>query len=753
MKKIDIGVAADRSLSTVFEPLIAASARARVALKKDADAEAAALEAASKKAAAAAAKAFAQMEAMSAKDAAAEIASADKAAQAKIKASQRAFDAELKEVEKRIALAKKAADAEEREIMRTAAAAEKADARKLAAAEKATQKAREKAGARAVSVGRDAMETFGGVARAGIGIGGEMLRGAGVNLDLSSSVSRSVSLESTAARATSSAATAQGRVASPEEIKSTIDAIRSAGVETALDFGKLASGLEDFVSKSSDLNTGKKILAELGATARATGTDVDKLISAAGDVNKTLEDSPDKAERLLSIMRLVAKQGALGNVEVKDLALYMGKLTASAFMYEGSRDTNIGTLGALAQISMRGGATTAAEGTRAAGSFARDITKGAAAKRFEAAGIELYADEAKTKLRDPEKIITDYYAKSGGSLSELAKLFQNEMSKKVILGFGTVAEDAKRQGRDPVEAIHAEFARFRETLTHEDVMSAASVSKGTTEGRAQAFQNQLDLIVASLAERVLPAMEELAPKALEVANALGKVVGWAAENPGHAIVAAIVGSIGKAAIGNMVGTALENALKTAGAAAGGKGLGLAIGAATIGITAGSILVAKLQEDVGKGREAATGQIATNEAVLSKAEKEFKETGTLSPETVAELQRQRGVVEGQIKEGQAAPSAESTKGLGGIPMFLKDLFGVESYEQQGRKAGARDSMGQLTGEAKGIDALLSAVNDLKAATVANKPPKSVTVDNMPGAIGPVAGAGTSNTGAPAVSGRR
>ena len=157
-------------------------------------------------------------------------------------------------------------------------------------------------------------------------------------------------------------------------------------------------------------------------------------------------------------------------------------------------------------------------------------------------------------------------------------------------------------------------------------MSAASVSKGTTEGRAQAFQNQLDLIVASLAERVLPAMEELAPKALEVANALGKVVGWAAENPGHAIVAAIVGSIGKAAIGNMVGTALENALKTAGAAAGGKGLGLAIGAATIGVTAGSILVAKLQEDVGKGREAATGQIATNEAVPRKPRRSSKRRG-------------------------------------------------------------------------------------------------------------------------------
>lgn len=750
MKSIEIGVSANRNLSTVFEPLIAASARAKVALKKDADAEAAALEAAAKKAAAAAAKAFAQMEAMSAKEAAAEIAAADKSAQAKVKASQKAFDAELKAVEKRIALAKKAADAEEREIMRTAAAAEKADARKFAAAEKAVQKERE---ARGSKIGRDAMETFGGVARAGIGIGSDMLRGAGVNLDLSSSVARSVSLESTAARATSSAATAEGRVAKPEEIKATIDAIRSAGVETALDFGKLASGLEDFVSKSSDLNTGKKVLAELGATARATGTDVDKLISAAGDVNKTLEDSPDKAERLLSIMRLVAKQGALGNVEVKDLALYMGKLTASAFMYEGSRDKNIGTLGALAQISMRGGATTAAEGTRAAGSFARDITKGAAAKRFDEAGIELYADKEKTKLRDPEKIITDYYAKSGGSLAELANLFQNEMSKKVILGFGTVAEDAKKQGRDPVEAIHGEFARFRETISQEDVQKSATLSKGTTEGRAQAFQNQLDLIVASLAERVLPAMEQLAPKALEVADALGKVVGWAAENPGHAIVAAIVGSIGKAAIGNMVGTALENALKTAGSAAGGKGLGLAIGAATIGVTAGSILVAKLQEDVGKGRDAATGQIATNEAVLSKAEKEFKETGTLSPETIADLQKQRGVVEGQIKEGQAAPSAESTKGLGGIPMMLKDLFGIESYEQQGRKAGARDASGTLAGQEKGIDALLSAVNELKAATVANKPPKNVTVDNMPGGVGPVAGAGTSNTGAPSVPGRR
>lgn len=753
MKRLEIGVAADRSLATIFEPLIASLARATDALNKfegkvktgvKAATDSAGAEA--NKMAAQAAKAFAQMEAASAKAAAKEIADADRIAQAKERSLQRDFD-------KRLRLAKQAADAEEREIMRTARAAENAEMRKFSAAQAREKGERER---RAVGIGRDAMHTFAGVARAGVGVAGDIARGAGVNFDLSSSVARGVSLESAAARTTTSAATAVGKTASAEDIKATMEIIQKAGKDTALDFNKLANGLEDFVSKSSDLKTGGAILGQLGLIARATGTDVEKLVSAAGDVNKTLDDSPDKAQRLLAIMRLVAKQGAMGNVEVKDLATYMGKMISSGFMFEGSIDKNIGILGAMSQVAMKGGASTAADATRAADAFSRDLTKGAALERFKKAGIEIFADPGEgpgknTKLLSPEKIITSFMEKSGGNLAMLADLFQNEMSKKVLKGFGNVAEQASKRGEDPIEAVRKEFAKFTASLTEGDVAKAAGVSMGTSEARAQAFQNNLDLVASSLAERVLPQLEKLAPKALELADALGRVVGWASENPGSAITAAIIASIGKAAIGNLVGSALENALKTAGATAGGKGLGLAIGAATIGITVGNILVAKLQEDVGKGREAATGQIAANEAVLTKAEKEFKETGSLSPETIASLEKQRGVVEGQIKEGQAAPSAESTKGLGGIPMFFKDLFGIESYEQQGRKAGARDAMGQLTGESKGIDALLAAVNDLKTVTAANKPPKSVMVENMPG--GPIAGGGTSNTGAPVLTGKR
>lgn len=797
MKRLEIGVAADRSLATIFEPLIASLARATDALNKFEGKVKTGVKAATDSAgaeanrmAAQAAKAFAQMEAASAKAAAGEIAQADRAAQGKIRADLKAFDAKLKasqkaaaadakaseqmveaavkaadakaradkkaadaalrEIDRRLEAEKRASDAAAREQMRAQqyvgrmkdryfADQQRASDRAAEASNRASERESASAGRSRFSIAREAYGTFAGVARRSVGIGAELAGGFGVDFDMGSAMGRGVSLESAAARTTTSAATAVGKTASAEDIKATMEMIQKAGKETALDFNKLANGLEDFVSKSSDLKTGGAILGQLGLIARATGTDVEKLVSAAGDVNKTLDDSPDKAQRLLAIMRLVAKQGAMGNVEVKDLATYMGKMISSGFMFEGSIDKNIGILGAMSQVAMKGGASTAADATRAADAFSRDLTKGAALERFKKAGIEIFADPGEgpgknTKLLSPEKIITSFMEKSGGNLAMLADLFQNEMSKKVLKGFGNVAEQASKRGEDPIEAVRKEFAKFTASLTEGDVAKAAGVSMGTAEARAQAFQNNLDLVASSLAERVLPQLEKLAPKALELADALSKLVSAAIDNPVTAITAAIVGSIAKAAIGESVKETLTSILKgstggagaTAGALGGAGGPGpTSVGraVATAGIMAGAVLLADQVEQ--------TRKEGVEIGELEFGGGGFGGKGGAYSRGAALARKRRG-------------TAKSAEGAGGDISSLGETLAATFSAQPASGGAAGAPASSAPNPVPPLEALLATqrqANEILARIAAN------------GVGGPNAGTGTSNTSAPVLTGKR
>ena len=638
---VTVGAQADASFSRVFAPLLEASGRARVRVTSDAANAGKAQEREFNRVANQAKAAYKAVEAASARAAAKEVSDAQKAAQAKVAAEQRAFDAKLRGAQKsqadqaraaikaqadqtraatkaqsdlrrlaeqaerestkiaqreaaqkdrlrqsevrrdrqsfdqRLRESKRAREREEREIIRDARNAEKSEARQT------TQDTRTRAD-RIKDVARGSMRNMVAVGGAAANLGKDGFRAAGVNFDVGTLMQRGIDLESSATSTTISAATGKGKIATAGDISGTVDAIKGAGNASKQDYGSIAAGLSDFVSKSGDLDTGKAALSELGLIARATSADVGDLVSAAGDVSKTLGEvgegkafatTEEKAARLLAIMRVVAKQGAMGSVEIKDLARYMGNITASAFMFEGSLENNIGILGGLAQVSMKGGATTAAEGTRAANSFSRDITKEAALKRFKGAGIDVWADADHKKLKSPEKIITQFMEKTGGSLDDLASLFQNEMSKKVLKGYSQIYDEAGG-GAAGIEAIKAKFAQMSQGMTAEEVRSAANVSMSGKAAQAQEFQNKLEDLGMELAGKLLPSLMQLTPTILKLADAFVKVVAWAAENPGKAILAAIVGSIAKAAIGNAVGVALTNALNGGGVGgAGGKLLG------------------------------------------------------------------------------------------------------------------------------------------------------------------------------------
>jgi hypothetical protein len=644
--RITVGAQADASFSRLFAPLLASSAQAKAKVTSDMGAMAAAQKRAAKggadaqeqearRVAAAAARAYRSVETMSAKAAQQETANAHRAAQAKVAATKRDFDARIRAAQKARADETRAADRAAKDVARIAAQAEREsirmgqreqarkdrESRNAVKAEQRMHTERVRAGVRArreeeqerrrsdrafnhvhgirerydagqlkskteriKNIVRGSMDNFKFVGREAMGLGKAGFAAAGVEFDPTTLMRRAIDLESSATSTTISAMTGKGKVATAADVGGTVEAIKNAGRASKQDYGQIASGLSDFVSKSGDLDTGKKALAELGLIARATGADVGDLISAAGDVSKTLADTPDKAERLLTIMRLVAKQGAMGSVEIKDLAKYMGNITASAFMFEGGTDQNIGILGGLAQVAMKGGATTAAEGTRAANSFGRDITKEAALKRFEDAGIQVFADKDRTKLLSPEKIITDFMQKTGGSLDELASLFQNEMSRKVLKGYSQIYDEAGG-GEAGIEAIKAKFRQMATGMTSEEVRAAAGVSMGGKAAQAQEFQNKLEDLGMELAGKLLPALIKLTPSILALADAFVKMVGYAAENPGKAIVAAIVASIGKAAIGNAVAGGLSSAATgLAGMGAAGAGAG-ALGVAGAGLAA------------------------------------------------------------------------------------------------------------------------------------------------------------------------
>ncbi|MGN6103718.1 MAG: hypothetical protein ACTHU0_01310 [Kofleriaceae bacterium] len=627
--KIGVSLVQKGNLRDLLRPLVEESARARKAVDRDAKAAA--------KAQADAAKAAAKAQAAEAKTAAREQQKVLRAAASeREKSARQASNAErrlqqdqyreglrLKKQEvadaartarekqaqvrreqadftRRLRERQRERERENREILRDVARHERQEARD------AKQK-ESKAAQRRKETTSNAVSTFTGLARAGASAARSAAAGMGYNTDVSSALSRSAQRQATVSDFTVNAATAGGRVATAGELAANDRVITDAGLATKLDFNELAEGANAFVAKAGeDIDILKANLVDLGKIAMATGTDVGDLISAAGDVSKSLEDTPDKAQRLQEVMRLIAKQTAMGNVEMADFAVYMSRVVSSAYMFEGDRAQNMGILGALAQVSMRGGRSTAAEGTNSAQSFARDITKGRALERFQEAGLEVFTDETKTKLRSADKIILDYIDMFGGNLEDLANYFQNENSRAVIKGFqniydeaanaareaGKSDEDVKKAGRG---AIQNEFSKFSTTLSMEQIDKSAGLKMRGGKAMAQDFNNRMDMMATNLSQKLAPAFEQLAPKVAGVTGAVADLAAWAANNPMQAVVVAMAASVTKANVGSAISAALE---KSAGI---GKGMSIAAAALTV-IAMGTLV---MDSDASAREKAAT----------------------------------------------------------------------------------------------------------------------------------------------------
>ncbi len=510
--------------------------------------------------------------------------------------------------------------------------------------------------------GRDVSRTSIAGARVVFGAAGEALRGAGLDASLGGLAQRVVGLESSAIRATSAGKMGAGKVATGADVASTQAAIKSAGDATSMDYGAMGAALEAFTAKSSDLEGGKRVLADIGAVASATGSDLAELAAGAGAVSQNMTGYGDssaeaarKAGDLMKIVRLMAKQGSMGSVEIKDLATYMPRLAANANKFTGSYEENIGQLGAIAQMSMKGGRSTAAEATNSAAAFARDLSKPQNIKRLEGAGIGVFADAGKTKMRSASDIITDVFAKTKGDQSQISSMFRNEMSRSAINAFSGTYSDAGG-GEAGLKAIKDAFSTFTKTISAGDVQAASALTQDSKAGRIQAAQNRATEMMGEALVRVVPSLEKLAPVASKVASGLSKIAVYVAENPVAALMAVITLSIAKANIGAIIARAISGGGGGVGGfGGGGMGGPKAFGSGALGAAAPTAAMIGVTAFADQLEKLLTTELPESEAQreggIQSAIESAMRRGDKSVEYEGETISVKGRARGQAADGQ------------------------------------------------------------------------------------------------------
>lgn len=419
----------------------------------------------------------------------------------------------------------------------------------------------------------------------GARIGGDLLRGAGVDFSVAGSVSRAVGVQSLATQLSNQGYRAGEAGAAGTRVEgSTLESeARSVGKSLSIDPAKLLEAQTKFVDITGSLDDSRKNMKGLAEIAIATGTDFSAMSEAAGNISRHLGDTPDKAEKLAGIMRVLAGQGKVGSIEIKDFAMQMAKVAAIAPKFAGDVGENITKLTTIAQLSRaEGGSATAAQAATATARFADTFFSGARLKKFRGLGIDPYTDKSHTQLKDPFEIIRQSIAKTKGSATALADLFKSVMSQRAITALSNAYNQAGG-GKAGMAAVDSSLAVFgkESAITKEEVTADVAKNQETMAAKAQKFQDQLDEIVSKLATEVIPTFEKLEPTILMLADGLGKLVAWTASNPGEAIILAITGAILRGGLESTFRAGVEKMITSALAAAAGPGAGAAAGVAGV----------------------------------------------------------------------------------------------------------------------------------------------------------------------------
>lgn len=501
---------------------------------------------------------------------------------------------------------------------------------------------------------------------AGANIARDIAQGAGVDTNLGSLVGNVVRNQALAAQISNSGYMPNGDNEANKH-RVSVGEIGSFG-KSIEDFagykrGAALEGLSAFVGKTGDLDAGRAALKDLAMLSKASGSNLGEMADAAADVSNALGSVPNKGHEIAAVMKVMAGQGKMGAIEIRDLATSMGQLTAMSRKFSVDSHTSkifraagvesetgqaIATLGILGQATRQlGGKLSAREATGAAKAFIADASSSSELKRWGAAGLQTYTDAKHTKVLSPLALIEQALMYSGGSEDKLTKLMPNQKSRAVISAF-TGTFTAAGGGTKGIEAVRKQYDEIATSaMSDKEILESFGVAMEQTESKVTDFNNKLQDIVERMSASALPALESAGPGLLKAADHISDFVAWAAQNPWNAANAALAASIAKGGIEQTLKVGVENLFATKLGAMTFGTLAIAAGAVSLGIAAIDAVNADSVADQNNTAE----NVAKSGNVEARLRRKMAE-GTLTADDVTEARRLSGALESTIGQDEA-----------------------------------------------------------------------------------------------------
>jgi len=504
---------------------------------------------------------------------------------------QRQVDREITAMEKRRA---RENDRLLREGRRAEERTHREQTKMLQERERASQRFARGTANRLASAGRTGLQQAAGV--------GTMLGQLGGGFSIADSVEREVGLTRQAGKIAASTVVGEGESRpSTQEILGTA---RKTGLAQGIDPKEILDGIEKFKDLTGDTNRAMQIMPDIAKLATAFGGDIGELAENAANLKIAVEKEGTKLDNadIMKLLRVQTRQGAVGAVELKDMAKYGGRLTAGASLFEGDRATNIATLGAFAQVArQRGGASSPAEAMMAAQRFATDIQ--GKADILKDAGIDIHGAEG--KMKDPRLIIKEMLEKTGGDVTKLKEMGLGERGVRVLTGFSDIYTKAGG-GKAGMAKVDEELKKFTEGVSDAEITMRANERMLDADRQLERAMIELRTAVGTqlLPEflKMVPVLRDAIPTMTKLLEGFTRLADFAIRNPlaGLSVMigAAFAKELAAAAIGKLIESALSSKLATS---------TIAVGSAIMAIATAKMMIEQEFKEEADAQRGAVGR--------------------------------------------------------------------------------------------------------------------------------------------------
>lgn len=428
-------------------------------------------------------------------------------------------------------------------------------------------------------MGRVATGTLGVLGRGLTSVG--TMAGIGVGALVASSAHKQTNIHAQAAALANQAFDPNGG-RSREEIKDSVLAqAKTIGNSTGLGAGRILDALGQFQAISGRLDIGQSLAPLLAEYADATGADMGDVGKTGGQIVQslaakgTLSDAEILSETQ-EILAAMAGQAKKGSIEFADLAQQMGKVMSATAGFDGKTSDLANTMGAVAQLSLAGGASSPEEAMTSIMRLRDDIIQNSGKyKKLDSSGqLSVFTDKSHTKIREPMEIIAEMLQVTKGDLTKVKKMFGIRAAKAVspfqeaFVQAGGV-EDPKKG----VAMIMSVLDNVRGAkMSDEERQTSAAFTRQQTGRR---FDMEWEKLTDTVGEKLLPKLDELVPKIgeltpkiVDLTEAAIKAGEWLAENPfsglGLIVNAFILKELATAAIGQTINSILVSRVAGAG---------------------------------------------------------------------------------------------------------------------------------------------------------------------------------------------